>query len=80
MVATAKWPTPDPALLVSDTVTLPVQINGKKRAEITVSASADKAAVEAIARDDDSVKQHLAGLTVQKVIVVPGRIVNIVAS
>ena len=80
MVTTAKWPTPDPALLVSDTVTLPVQINGKKRAEITVSASADKAAVEAIARDDESVKTHLAGLTVQKVIVVPGRIVNIVAS
>ena len=80
LVTTAKWPTPDPALLVSDTVTLPVQINGRKRTEITVSASADKAAVEAFARDDDTVKQHLAGLTVQKVIVVPGRIVNIVAS
>jgi leucyl-tRNA synthetase len=80
MVATAKWPTPDPALLVSDTVTLPVQINGKKRAEITVAASADPAAVEAAAREDDAVKQHLAGLTVRKVIVVPGRIVNIVAS
>jgi leucyl-tRNA synthetase len=80
MVATARWPTPDPALLVSDTVTLPVQINGKKRAEITVSASADPAAVEAAARADDAVMQHLAGLTVRKVIVVPGRIVNIVAS
>jgi leucyl-tRNA synthetase len=80
MVATARWPAPDPALLVSDTVTLPVQINGKKRAEITVAASADPAAVEAAAREDDAVKQHLAGLTVRKVIVVPGRIVNIVAS
>ena len=80
MVATARWPTPDPALLVSDTVTLPVQINGKKRAEITVAASADPAAVEAAAREDDAVKQHLAGLTVRKVIVVPGRIVNIVTS
>ena len=80
MVAAARWPTPDPALLVSDTVTLPVQINGKKRAEITVSASADPAAVEAAARADDAVMQHLAGLTVRKVIVVPGRIVNIVAS
>ena len=80
MVATAKWPTPDPALLVSDTVTLPVQINGKKRAEITVAAGADPAAVEAAAREDDAVKQHLSGLTVRKVIVVPGRIVNIVAS
>jgi leucyl-tRNA synthetase len=80
MAVTAKWPQPDPALLVSDTVTLPVQINGKKRAEITVSAAADPAAVEAAAREDDAVKQHLAGLTVRKVIVVPGRIVNIVAS
>ncbi|OYX46233.1 MAG: leucine--tRNA ligase [Alphaproteobacteria bacterium 32-64-14] len=80
MAVTAKWPTPDPALLVSDTVTLPVQINGKKRAEITVSAAADAASVEAAAREDDAVKQHLAGLTVRKVIVVPGRIVNIVAS
>jgi leucyl-tRNA synthetase len=80
MVVTAKWPTPEPALLVSDTITLPVQINGKKRAEITVSASADPAAVEAAAREDGAVKQHLAGLAVRKVIVVPGRIVNIVAS
>jgi leucyl-tRNA synthetase len=80
MVATAKWPTPDPALLVSDTVVLPVQINGKKRAEITVSATADAATVEAIARADENVMPHLAGLTVRKVIVVPGRIVNIVAS
>ena len=80
MVVTAKWPTPEPALLVSDTITLPVQINGKKRAEITVAASADPAAVEAAAREDGAVKQHLAGLAVRKVIVVPGRIVNIVAS
>jgi len=80
MAVTAKWPTPHPALLVSDTVTLPVQINGKKRAEVTVAAGADAASVEATATADDSVKQHLAGLTVRKVIVVPGRIVNIVAS
>ncbi|MEQ1607740.1 MAG: leucine--tRNA ligase [Hyphomonadaceae bacterium] len=80
MVTTAKWPKPDPALLVSDTVTLPVQINGKKRAEITVPASADAATVEAAAKADENVMPHLAGLTVRKVIVVPGRIVNIVAS
>jgi leucyl-tRNA synthetase len=80
MAVTARWPTPDPALLVSDTVTLPVQINGKKRAEVTVAAGADAASVEATAMADDCVKQHLAGLTVRKVIVVPGRIVNIVAS
>ncbi|MFT3722683.1 MAG: leucine--tRNA ligase [Hyphomonadaceae bacterium] len=80
MVTTAKWPTPDPALLVSDTVTLPVQVNGKKRGEVTVSATADAATVEAAAKADENVKPHLAGLTVRKVIVVPGRIVNIVAS
>lgn len=80
MVATAKWPTPDPALLISDTVTLPVQVNGKKRGEVTVPAGADAAAVEAAARADEGVISHLAGLTVRKVIVVPGRIVNIVAS
>ena len=80
MVTTAKWPTPDPALLVSDTVTLPVQVNGKKRGEVTVPANADAATVEAAARAHDDVKPHLAGLTVRKVIVVPGRIVNIVAS
>ncbi|RYZ13671.1 MAG: leucine--tRNA ligase, partial [Alphaproteobacteria bacterium] len=80
LITVAKWPTPDPALLVSDSVTLPVQINGKKRAEITISATADAAAVEAAAKADENVIPHLAGLTVRKVIVVPGRIVNIVAS
>ena len=80
IITTAKWPTPDPALLVSDTVTLPVQINGKKRAEITVPAGADAATVEAAARADENVIPHLTGVTVRKVIVVPGRIVNIVAS
>ncbi len=80
MVTTAQWPQPDPALLVSDTVLLPVQVNGKKRAEITLPRDADAAAVEAAAKADENVKPHLAGLTVRKVIVVPGRIVNIVAS
>jgi leucyl-tRNA synthetase len=80
MVATAPWPKADPAMLVSHTVTLPVQINGKRRGEITLPANADAAAVEAAAKADDAVKPHLAGLTVRKVIVVPGRIVNIVAS
>jgi leucyl-tRNA synthetase len=80
MVTTATWPTPDLALLVSDTVTLPVQINGKKRGEVTVPAGADAATVEAAAKAHEDVIPHLAGLTVRKVIVVPGRIVNIVAS
>jgi leucyl-tRNA synthetase len=80
LVATAKWPVADPAMLVSDTMLLPVQINGKKRGEITLPRDASNEAVEAAARADDNVKPFLAGLTVRKVIVVPGRIVNIVAS
>jgi leucyl-tRNA synthetase len=80
MVATAKWPAADPALLVSDTVLLPVQVNGKKRAEITLPRDASQEAVEQAARNDAGVAPFLAGLTVRKVIVVPGRIVNIVAS
>lgn len=80
LVTTAQWPTPDPSLLVSDTLTLPVQVNGKKRGEITVPAGAEPALVEAAARADAGIAAHLSGLTVRKVIVVPGRIVNIVAS
>jgi leucyl-tRNA synthetase len=80
MVATSKWPVADPALLVSDTMLLPVQVNGKKRAEITLPRDASQEAVEQAARTDASVAPFLAGLTVRKVIVVPGRIVNIVAS
>jgi leucyl-tRNA synthetase len=80
LVATAKWPQADPALLVSETVLLPVQVNGKKRAEITLPRDASTEEVEAAAKADDNVKPFLAGLTVRKVIVVPGRIVNIVAS
>jgi leucyl-tRNA synthetase len=79
-VATAKWPAADPALLVSDTVLLPVQVNGKKRGEITLPRNATSEEAEQAARADDQVKPFLAGLTVRKVIVVPGRIVNIVAS
>ena len=59
---------------------LPVQVNGKKRAEITLPRDATNEAVEAAAKADEAVKPFLAGLTVRKVIVVPGRIVNIVAS
>ena len=80
LVASAPWPVADPDMLVSDTVTLPVQVNGKKRAEISVPADADKDAVEEIARADEDVQKHIDGKTVRKVIVVPGRIVNIVVA
>ena len=80
LISEANWPKIERDLLVEDTMTLVVQVNGKKRGEVTVSATADAATVEAAARAHDDVKPHLAGLTVRKVIVVPGRIVNIVAS
>jgi leucyl-tRNA synthetase len=80
LVTTAPWPKADPALLESDTMLLPVQVNGKKRAEIVLPKNAAQADVEAAAKSDANVVPHLAGLTVRKVIVVPGRIVNIVAS
>jgi leucyl-tRNA synthetase len=80
LVATAPWPRPDPALLVSDTLTLPVQVNGKRRGEIVVPAAAAEDQVRAAALADADVQPFLSGLTVRKVIVVPGRIVNIVAS
>jgi leucyl-tRNA synthetase len=80
LVAVAPWPQPDPAMLVSDTLTLPVQVNGKKRGEIVLPRSATQGEIEQAAITDPEVAPFLAGLTVKKVIVVPGRIVNIVAS
>ena len=76
----APWPKPDPEMLISETVQLPVQVNGKRRGEISVGASASVADIETAALTDEHVKPFLTALTVKKVIVVPGRIVNIVAS
>lgn len=78
LVAQAPWPKADPALLVRETLVLPVQFNGKKRAEITVAADAPQAEVERIALSDEAVLRALAGAAPKKVIVVPGRIVNVV--
>ena len=80
LVCDAPWPAADAALLTKDTVTLGVQINGKRRGELETPADADKDAVEALAMADPDVRRHLEGKTVRKVIVVPGRIVNIVAA
>ena len=75
----APWPVADPALLVDDTVLMPVQVNGKRRAEIRVAKDATKEAIEAMALAEDGVKKHLGENGPRKVIVVPGRIVNVVA-
>ena len=74
----AAWPMADPALLVDDTVTLPIQINGKRRAEISVPKDMPAAEVEKLALAQDDVVKFLAGQPVRKIIVVPGRIINVV--
>ena len=78
LCAQAQWPVADPALLVSDTVTLPIQINGKRRAEITVPRDMPASDVEKLALADEDVVKFLAGQPVRKIIVVPGRIINVV--
>jgi len=78
LCAQAQWPVADPALLVSDTVTLPIQINGKRRAEITVPLNMPASDVEKLALADEDVVRFLAGQPVRKIIVVPGRIINVV--
>ncbi len=77
-LAYEPWPTYDPALAADKEIEVPVQINGKVRARITVPADADEAALEAAAQADPKVVVALKGKTVRKVIVVNGRLVNIV--
>ena len=77
-LAWATWPSPNEALLEEDEVTLVVQVNGKKRGDLQVPADADDAAIEAAALALDAVQKHLGGRDPKKVIVVPGRLVNIV--
>ncbi|MEL6245354.1 MAG: leucine--tRNA ligase [Pseudomonadota bacterium] len=77
-VSAAPWPEADPTLMQDDSVTLPIQVNGKRRSEITVPKSMDKADVEALALADETVVGFMDGAAPKKVIVVPGRIVNIV--
>jgi leucyl-tRNA synthetase len=80
MVAMAPWPTFDPALTEDAVRVLPVQVNGKRRGEISAPAGASAADVEKIVLDDPEIARRLEGLTIRKVIVVPDRIVNIVAA
>jgi leucyl-tRNA synthetase len=77
-VSDATWPTYDEAMLRDDEVEIPIQIRGKVRAKIMVPADADKDAIESIAMSDAKVKELIEGQTVRKVVVVPGRMVNIV--
>ena len=79
MIADAAWPTHDPALLVEETVTLAIQINGKLRDTIAVARGLPKDQAEALALALPKVQAQLAGAAPRKVIVVPDRLVNIVA-
>jgi leucyl-tRNA synthetase len=72
------WPQPDPAALAQDTHAMVVQVNGKLRGHITVSVQADEAAVRAAALADEQVRKFVADKPVRRVIVVPGKLVNVV--
>jgi leucyl-tRNA synthetase len=79
LVADAQWPKYDPSLLVEDQVTLAVQVNGKLRDTLSAPRGLDRASAEALALSSEKVKRQLAGASPRKVIVVPDRLVNIVA-
>jgi len=80
LVCDAPWPVAEPAMLVEDEITMPIQVNGKRRAEISVAKAADKDAVEKLALAHPRMVEFLSDKTVRKIIVVPGRIINIVAN
>ena len=77
-VVDTPWPRPEPALLAEDQVTIAVQVNGKRRDEITIARDLDAKQVEALVLKLESVSRALEGRPPKKVIVVPGRIANIV--
>lgn len=79
-VGAEPWPVWDEAALARDAITIALQVNGKLRGTIQVPAGADTAALEAAALADPAAQRHLEGLSVRKVVVVPGKLVNIVAS
>jgi leucyl-tRNA synthetase len=76
----APWPKFDPALLVEDTLEIPVQVNGKLRVVIKVPANATQADLETAAKNSAEVKPFTDGKTIRKVIVVPKKLVNIVVA
>ena len=77
-VMRAPWPEPDPAALEQDEIDLVVQVNGKLRGSIRVPKSADKESIQALAASNANVKKFIEGQAIKKVVVVPGRLINIV--
>jgi len=76
----ASWPTVDESALVEDEKLIIVQVNGKLRAKLTVPADATKEQVEALAFAEDNVTKFTDGVTIRKVIYVPGKLLNVVAN
>jgi leucyl-tRNA synthetase len=78
LVALAQWPVAEADLLVEDTVTIAVQVNGKRRDEVTLKKGLTASEVESIVLELDNVRRALDGKSVRKIIVVPDRIANVV--
>ena len=76
----ASWPSADAEAMVKDSLEIVVQVNGKLRGRITVAANASREDIEATALADENVQRNMDGKTVRKVIVVPGKLVNIVVA
>ncbi len=76
----ASWPKADESAMVRDQIELVVQVNGKVRARLNVATNAEQAQIEQLALNDENVQRFTEGLTVRKVIVVRGKLVNIVAN
>jgi leucyl-tRNA synthetase len=79
-VANARWPSVDQSALVRSSIEMVVQVNGKVRGKIQLAADASKQTAEAMALEDSNVQRFIDGVTIRKIIVVPGRLVNIVAN
>ena len=77
-VLAAQWPEHDPAALIEDEIELVVQVNGTKRGNVRVPNGADRKSIETIVLADPAVQKHVGGQTIKKVVVVPGRLVNLV--
>ncbi len=80
IIVDARWPSVDESALVRDTITLVIQVNGKVRGKIEVATGTDKATLETLAKEEPKVQRFTEGLSIRKVIVVPGKLVNIVAN
>jgi leucyl-tRNA synthetase len=79
LLAEQAWPTPDPGLLLDETITIAVQVNGKRRDELRIARDAAKEDIEAAALKLDNVVRAIGGRKIKKVVIVPQRIVNVVA-